>query len=79
MAAGMGSRYGGLKRIDPVGPNGEIILDYSVYDAAKATVKVLSTCEKWYGVTYKEDRETVVAALKEKTEQGIYPSCLWSK
>jgi NDP-sugar pyrophosphorylase family protein len=36
MAAGMGSRYGGLKQIDPVGPNGEIILDYSVYDALKA-------------------------------------------
>lgn len=36
MAAGMGSRYGGLKQIDPVGPNGEIIIDYSLYDAAKA-------------------------------------------
>lgn len=36
MAAGMGSRYGGLKQIDPIGPNGEIILDYSVYDAAEA-------------------------------------------
>ncbi len=36
MAAGMGSRYGGLKQIDPVGPAGEIILDYSVYDAIKA-------------------------------------------
>lgn len=36
MAAGMGSRYGGLKQIDPVGPNGEVILNYSVYDAKKA-------------------------------------------
>ena len=36
MAAGMGSRYGGLKQIDPVGPSGEIILDYSVFDAAEA-------------------------------------------
>ena len=36
MAAGMGSRYGGLKQIDPIGPNGEIIIDYSVYDAIKA-------------------------------------------
>ena len=36
MAAGLGSRYGGLKQIDPVGPNGEIILDYSVYDALRA-------------------------------------------
>lgn len=36
MAAGMGSRYGGLKQIDPVGPAGEIMLDYSVYDALQA-------------------------------------------
>ena len=36
MAAGMGSRYGGLKQIDPVGPNGEVILDYSVFDARRA-------------------------------------------
>lgn len=36
MAAGMGSRYGGLKQIEPVGPNGEIILDYSIHDAMKA-------------------------------------------
>ncbi len=36
MAAGMGSRYGGLKQIDPVGPSGQIILDYSVYDAYRA-------------------------------------------
>lgn len=36
MAAGIGSRYGGLKQIDPVGLNGEIIIDYSIYDALKA-------------------------------------------
>lgn len=36
MAAGMGSRYGGLKQIDPVGPDSEVILDYSVYDAMRA-------------------------------------------
>lgn len=36
MAAGMGSRFGTLKQIEPVGPNGELILDYSVRDAAKA-------------------------------------------
>lgn len=36
MAAGMGSRYGGLKQIEPVGPNGEIIMDYSIHDAIKA-------------------------------------------
>ena len=36
MAAGMGSRYGGLKQLDPVGPSGETIIDYSVYDAIRA-------------------------------------------
>ena len=36
MAAGLGSRFGGLKQIEPVGPNGEFIIDYSIYDAIKA-------------------------------------------
>ncbi len=36
MAAGMGSRYGGLKQLDSVGPNQETIIDYSVYDAIRA-------------------------------------------
>ena len=36
LAAGMGSRYGGLKQVDPVGPSGEAILDYSVFDAVRA-------------------------------------------
>jgi len=36
MAAGLGSRYGGLKQIDPVGPEGEVILEYSVFDALRA-------------------------------------------
>ena len=36
MAAGMGSRYGGLKQMDPVGPDGELILDYSLFDARRA-------------------------------------------
>ena len=35
MAAGMGTRYGGLKQLDPVGPNNETIIDYSVYDAIR--------------------------------------------
>ena len=36
LAAGMGSRYGGLKQIDPVGPSGETIIDYSIFDAMRA-------------------------------------------
>jgi len=41
LAAGMGSRYGGIKQIEPVGPNGEIIIDYSIYDAIQAGFKKL--------------------------------------
>lgn len=36
LAAGMGSRYGSLKQMDGVGPNGEAIIDYSIYDAIRA-------------------------------------------
>ena len=36
LAAGMGSRFGGLKQMEPMGPNDEFIIDYSVYDAKKA-------------------------------------------
>ena len=36
LAAGMGSRYGGLKQLDALGPNGETIMDYSIYDAIQA-------------------------------------------
>lgn len=39
MAAGIGSRYGGLKQVDPIGPNGEIIIDYSLFDARRAGIE----------------------------------------
>ena len=46
----------------------------------KATVKVLHSADKWYGVTYAADKPVVVAALKEKTAEGLYPAeGLWSK
>ena len=47
MAAGMGSRYGGMKQIDPVGPNGEVIIDYSLYDAYRAGFRTQEEAEKW--------------------------------
>ena len=43
----------------------------------KATVQVLHSCDKWYGVTYAEDKAIVVSALREMTQQGIYPDGLW--
>ena len=44
---------------------------------SKATVKVLTTSDKWHGVTYQADKPQVVAALKQKTEAGLYPDGLW--
>ena len=43
------------------------------------TINVFSTTEKWFGMTYKEDRDTVKENLALKTKQGIYPEKLWEK
>jgi hypothetical protein len=43
----------------------------------KARVRVLSSRDKWYGVTYKEDKPVVVAALKALRDAGVYPKDLW--
>ena len=43
----------------------------------KARVRVLLSQDKWYGVTYREDKPTVVAAIAEKTKAGLYPDRLW--
>lgn len=43
----------------------------------KASIKVLKTKDKWLGVTYQEDRETVVGGIKKLKEKGIYPQNLW--
>ncbi|WP_071705272.1 nucleotidyltransferase family protein [Murdochiella vaginalis] len=51
LAAGMGSRYGGLKQIDPLGPTGEIIIDYSIFDAVEAGF------ERFIFVIKEENRE----------------------
>ena len=59
LAAGMGSRYGGLKQLDGVGPNGETIMDYSVYDAARAGFgKVVFVIRKHF----REEFETKVVS-----------------
>ncbi len=59
----------------------EFFLPFVVNDLLaqdKAQVTVLSSSDKWYGVTYKEDKETVVNAIRAMTEAGIYPSPLWN-
>ena len=60
----------------------EFFLPYVVsqlIDAGKARVKVLRSTDRWYGVTYRDDRPRVVAAIAEMTENGLYPQQLWDK
>lgn len=65
LAAGMGSRYGGLKQIDKIGPNGEIILELSVYDAIKAGFnEVIFIIKKEIEVAFKE-------AIGDKISQHV--------
>lgn len=47
-------------------------------DEGKATVKILHSRDKWFGVTYREDKPTVVAAIAQKTQDGLYPEDLWN-
>ena len=59
---------------------GEFFLPLLVADLlerGKAKVRVLSCDEKWFGVTYREDKPSVVEALRQKTEAGQYPENLW--
>ncbi len=55
LAAGMGSRYGGLKQIDPVGPSGETVLDYAVHDARRAGFgRVVFVIRKEFEAVFRE-------------------------
>jgi len=55
LAAGMGSRYGGLKQLDGLGPNGETIMDYSIYDAVKAGFgKIVFVIRKSFEADFRE-------------------------
>jgi len=61
LAAGMGSRFGGLKQVEPVGPNGEAIIDYSIYDAIRAG----------FGKVVFIIRESFADAFKEKFNEKL--------
>jgi len=66
LAAGMGSRYGGLKQLDPMGPNGETILDFSIHDARKAGFgKVVFVIRKDFDKAF---RESVGARCENQIE-----------
>ncbi len=64
LAAGMGSRYGGLKQLDEVGPNGEAIIDYSLYDAIRAGFgKVIFVIRRDFEVAFKERFDSKLKGL----------------
>ena len=63
LAAGMGSRYGGLKQLDGLGPNGETIMDYSIYDALRAGFgKIVFVIRKSFD---KEFREKIISKYEK--------------
>ncbi|MDR2609917.1 MAG: nucleotidyltransferase [Clostridiales Family XIII bacterium] len=67
-----------ILRTDPL--RGEYQLPRTVgdmKDAGEATVKVMTTDDHWYGITYKEDRKSVVSALQALKDRGVYPDKLW--
>ena len=66
LAAGMGSRYGGLKQIDPVGPSGETVLDYSAFDALRAGFKkIVFVIRRDFETQF---RETVASRFEKHAE-----------
>ena len=65
LAAGMGSRFGGLKQIEPMGPNGEFLIDYSIYDALKAGFT------KVVFVIKKENYEVFKSTIGKRVEDKI--------
>lgn len=76
MAAGMGSRFGGLKQLEPFGPNGETILDFSVYDAKKAGFsKVVFIIKQDFAAEFREtvgkriEREIDVSYVYQSLDQ----------
>ncbi len=69
-----------LERISPEEPKAEYLLPAIIGDLllnGRAQVKVLRSKDKWFGVTYKEDKETVVQCIRELVEKGEYPEKLF--
>lgn len=69
-----------LRFLKPGDIKSEYLLPEAVGDllkAGKAEIDVLTTSDKWFGVTYKEDKQTVIDALKKLTDDGVYPEKLF--
>ncbi len=74
LAAGMGSRYGSLKQMDGLGPNGETIMDYSIYDALRAGFgKVVFVIRKSFDTEF---REKIVSKYENHIPvEVVYQEC----
>ena len=75
MAAGMGSRFGGLKQLEPIGKNGEVILDFSVYDAVKAgfnKVVFVFVHSSVYVICYASIENSIVFVCKNIDPVGVF-------
>jgi UTP-glucose-1-phosphate uridylyltransferase len=73
-------QFSGFLSTNYANPASEFYLPYAMNEVIKsgqARVKVLPTLEKWFGVTYREDREMVMNSLKKLVDQGVYPKSLW--
>jgi len=73
MAAGIGSRYGGLKQIEPVGPGGEIIMDYSIYDALRAGF------EKVVFVLSRDIEDEFRQEIGERISERVETACVFQE
>lgn len=83
MAAGLGSRYGGLKQIDPVGPNGEILLEFALKDAVTLGIEevvvvvsesIKADFESMILPKYKELKITLVIQTLTSLPEGFSPN-----
>ena len=73
LAAGLGSRYGGPKQVEPVGPHGEFIIDYSVYDALRAGFR------KIVFVIRKELEEALAQTILARLPRDLEVRCAWQE
>ena len=83
MAAGLGSRYGGNKQIDHIGPHGEILLEYSIYDAVAAGFdKVVFVIKRSMADTFRELIPCRMASFRRKgarSPMARFMPCWWRK
>ena len=78
LAAGMGSRYGGLKQLDGLGPHGETIMDYSIYDAIHAGFgKVVFVIRKDFEADFREKASPVLRPASSRGARTML--CSWVK